>query len=88
MRTGRALVSAARAERGVPDALEDAHGCAKIALISIDRSFGALRILATGRQRGMVRQLVSMLERLTIGLEARVPGARSFIRIGLDAPVA
>jgi hypothetical protein len=86
-RAGRALISMARAERGCDGALEDAQGCAKIALISIDRSVAALRALSAGGRSGTVRRLASMLEQLAVGLEARVPGARSFVRVGLDAPV-
>ncbi len=86
MKTRRALVSAHRAERGRPCALEDSCGSAKIALISIDRSRAALKKVANGPVRGLARQLVVMLDLLRAGLEARVPGARSFVRPGLDAP--
>lgn len=32
--------------------------------------------------------LESMLRTLSVGLETRVPGARDFIRVGLDTPAA
>lgn len=86
-RAGRALVAAARADRGIPGEREDAQGSAKIALISIDRSRAALARLAGGPHDRICRHLAEMLETLAAGLEARVPGARAFVRVGLDAPV-
>ena len=88
IRADRALVSMGRAERGHPEDLRDALGCAKIALISADRSAVALRKARTHLDPRIPRTLLSLLEKLTAGLEARVPGARAFIRVGLDAPAA
>jgi len=87
-RSGRALISLARAERGIPGELEDAHGCAKIAHISIDGSLAAIRMLAKGRHRAALEPLESMLRTLSLGLETRIPGGRSFVRAGLDEPAA
>lgn len=84
LKTRRALVGAHRAARGRPGADEDALGSAKIALISMDRSREALRQVARGAARGLARHLVVMLDVLAVGLEARVPGARAFVRPGLD----
>lgn len=84
LKTWRSLVAVHRAARGRPCAEDDARGSAKIALISIDRSREALRTLARGRVRGLARHLVVMLDVLAAGLEARVPGARCFVRPGLD----
>ena len=86
-RSGRALISLARGQRGCAGDLEDALGCAKIAHISIDRSLSALRVLAKQRPAGAIHQLESMLRTLSVGLDTRVPGGRDFIRVGLDAPV-
>jgi hypothetical protein len=86
-RTGRALVAAARADRGIPGEKEDAQGSAKIALISIDRSRAALERLANDSHARICRHLIQILNTIAAGLEARIPGAREFIRIGLDAPV-
>lgn len=83
-KTRRSLVAAHRAARGLACAEDDARGSAKIALISIDRSREALRTLARGRVRRLARHLVVMLDVLAAGLEARVPGARCFVRPGLD----
>jgi len=87
MRASRALVAAARADRGIPGEREDAEGSAKIALIAIDRSRAALERMAGGRHGRICRHLVGMLDKLATGLEVRIPGARAFLRIGLDAPV-
>ena len=87
IRASRALVAAARADRGISGEREDAEGSAKIALISIDRSRSALARLAGGSHGRICRHLTGMLETLAAGLEARIPGARSFVRVGLDAPV-
>jgi hypothetical protein len=84
LKTRRSLVAAHRATRGRPCAEDDARGSAKIALISIDRSREALWTLARGRVRSLARHLVVMLDVLAAGLEARVPGARCFVRPGLD----
>ena len=86
-RAGRALVAAARADRGIPGEREDAEGSAKIALISIDRSRAALERLKGHPHDRICRHLIGMLDELARGLEARIPGARAFVRIGLDAPV-
>ena len=85
-RSGRALIALARAERGIPGELQDALGCAKISHISIDRSLDALRELSRGRHRVAIQPLESMLHTLSVGLETRIPGGRTFVRVGLDAP--
>jgi len=86
-RAGHAFVAAARADRGIVGEREDAQGSAKIALISIDRSRTALERLAGISHGKICRHLIQMLNTLKAGLEARIPGAREFVRIGLDAPV-
>ena len=87
VRSGRALVAAARADRGIPGEREDAEGSAKIALVSIDRSRAALRRIAGAAPGRISRHLAAMLDTLAAGLEARIPGARAFVRVGIDAPV-
>jgi len=87
LRTSRALVAAARADRGIPGERDDADGSAKIALIGIDRSRAALELMAGDRHGKICRHLDGLLQSLASGLEARIPGARAFVRIGLDAPV-
>ena len=87
MRATRALVAAARADLGIPGERDDAEGSAKIALVAIDRSRAALARLTDGKHAKICRHLDGILKSLAAGLEARIPGARAFVRIGLDAPV-
>jgi hypothetical protein len=87
-RAGRALVAAARADRGIPGEMEEPQGSAKIALMSIDRSRAPLERLANVSHGRICRHLIQMLNTTAAGTEARIPGAREFVRLGLDAPVA
>jgi hypothetical protein len=86
MKVFRALV--ARDTRADGANAEDALGCAKLALVSIDRSLSALERSdsLTGEQDR--RQLQEMLTRLRDGMETAFPAARAFVRLGLDRPVA
>jgi len=86
MRVFRALVARERHAGGAQS--EEARGCAKVALISIDRSLDALSRLADAFSTDDLRDLRELLGRLRDGLEARVPAARGYVRIGLDAPAA
>ena len=67
---------------------EEARGCAKLALVSIDRSLDALRRLGGLFAVGDLRELERLLAQLRDGLESRIPGARSYVRIGIDERVA
>ena len=64
----------------------DADGSAKVALIGIDRSLAAWRILHERLQQGLedIREIMLLLERLRRKVEAVFPGARSFVRPGFD----
>src|SRR5262249_6785021 len=86
MKVVRALV--ARAAHARRDEAADPRGCGKLALVSIDRSLDALAQLHNAVGTDETLELQQMLIRLRDGLESRVPGARAFIRIGLDQPVA
>ena len=87
MKIFRALVSAtsdcAAGPRG-----DDARGCAKLAIVSIDRSRAALQTLRRNVGADLVDPLIAMLAELDRGLEERFPAVRSFVRVGLDCPVA
>ncbi len=87
-RLGRALMSATQALRGRAERLIDANGCAKMILIGIDRSHAALRRLRGQRDDRRVVALIETLEQLGPAVERRFPGARAFIRPGLDGPLA
>jgi hypothetical protein len=65
---------------------EDANGCAKLVLVSAQKSRAALiAVRATGRDA--VDPLIATLEDLERGVEKRFPGARGYVRAGLDYPV-
>jgi len=84
MKVFRALV--AREAQNDANA-EEALGCAKAALVSIDRSLEAI-----GRSDDLFdeadrRRLRAMLTRLQNGVETAFPAARAFVRLGLDQPI-
>jgi hypothetical protein len=87
MKIFRALVSAASDCAAGPRG-EDARGCAKLAIVSIDRSRAALQVLRPTAGADLVDPLIAMLADLDRGLEERFPAVRSFVRVGLDCPVA
>ena len=64
----------------------DANGSAKIALIAIERSLGAWRILQTSvpDKTDSIAPLMAALENLRSGIEETLPLARDFIRPGFD----
>lgn len=66
--------------------LIDSNGSAKIALIAIDRSIGAWRVMqiSGSEQSETIKPILLQLERLRRNLEARFPRARDFIRPGFD----
>jgi hypothetical protein len=64
----------------------DANGSAKTALIAIERSLGAWRIMQScvPDKTGSIAPLTAMLESLRRGIEETLPLARDFIRPGFD----
>jgi hypothetical protein len=87
MVTFRALVARERGD-GCADRIEHATGCAKLALVSVQRSRAALQALRGGADDGEIQSLISLLETLEQGVDERFPHARAFVRVGLDCPVA
>lgn len=64
----------------------DRDGSAKVALIGIERSLGALTVLRRelpAEETG-IRDLLQQLTGLRVALDRRFPGARTFIRPGFD----
>ena len=57
-----------------------------MALIGIDRSLAAWRILYERVQQGQeeIREVMLLLERLRRKMETVFPGARAFVRPGFD----
>jgi hypothetical protein len=83
----RAVSSLLSDPEGSRDAQADANGSAKVALLLIDESRRAWRLLAApGRSvgNGAPRRFVVVLETLEAGLIERFPAAFSFIRPGFD----
>ena len=81
----RALVSDIEAGSGVPGRSEDTLATAKMALVGIDRSLEAVTALATYADDPRLDLLTSLLQRLGPEVERRFPGARGYLRPGLDA---
>jgi hypothetical protein len=65
---------------------DDADGCAKLVLVSVERSRAALASLRSTRHE--IQPLIAALDDLEKGLEQRFPNARRYLRIGLDCPVS
>ena len=66
--------------------LQDADGSAKVALIGIDRSIAAWRLvqLSLPERAGSIVSLILQLERLRQRIEKTFPFAREFVRPGFD----
>jgi hypothetical protein len=64
----------------------DRDGSAKVALIGIERSLGALTLLRRELpgEEAAIKPLVQHLARLRVALDREWPGARTFIRPGFD----
>jgi hypothetical protein len=86
MKVFRALVARETHAGGAQS--EEARGCAKLALVSIDRSLDALTSLRGAFAPADLRDLQEMLMRLRDGMESRIPRARAYVRIGIDEPAA
>lgn len=67
-------------------ARRDADGSAKVALIGIDRSLIAWKVLADAEtdKLDLTQKIMLQLESLRMGAEQQFPHARDFIRPGLD----
>ena len=87
VKTIRAL-SGRREEEGpeLADFPRDSDGSAKVALIGIDRSIAAWRLmqLSLPARAGSIVTLILQLERLRQRLEKGFPEARAFVRPGFD----
>jgi hypothetical protein len=69
---------------------DDSDGSAKIALIAIDRSSSAWRVLqsALPEKTASIKPMLLELERLRRGAEQTFPQARDFIRPGFDEVIS
>lgn len=90
----RAVIGGEEDLRGVYDdhesfvnpAQTDANGSAKIALIAIERSFGAWRIMqgCLPNKEGSIAPMLAVLGTLRDGIGETLPLARDFVRPGFD----
>jgi len=86
MKVVRALISGERA-RGGDGASEDANGCVRLVLVSVERSRAALTTLRSSANAPEVDHLIEGLHELERGLEQRFPRGRGYLRVGIDCPV-
>ena len=83
----RAIQSASTEESlGFDEFPKDSDGSAKVALISMDRSMSAWKILLTAfpEQEKQILSFVEMLEHIKNRVETQFPHARDFIRPGFN----
>lgn len=85
-RVFRAILNAREAAGGVAGRHEDALRAAKVALVGIDRSLGALTAMADAEDDPRLELMQDRLRQLRREVERRFPDARGFIRAGLDPP--
>ena len=73
-------------EGEINPAQTDANGSAKVALIAIERSLGAWRVIQScvPEKEKTIAPLTALLENLRTGIEEALPLARDFIRPGFD----
>ena len=85
VKTIRAL-SGRKEEAELAELPKDSDGSAKVALIGIDRSIAAWRLmqLSLPERAGSIVPLILQLERLRRRLEKHFPDARDFVRPGFD----
>jgi hypothetical protein len=83
----RALVAQANTEHGRLDRREDANGYARLTLVAIERSRAALVSLADPAATDGIHSLVRLLDDIERGIDGQFPGARRFVRLGLDVTV-
>jgi hypothetical protein len=82
----RAIQSGYQEESEDDDFPKDSDGSAKVALIGIDRSISAWRVLLAhfSEQKKDISPMIESLENLRKRVEMRFPRARDFVRPGFD----
>jgi hypothetical protein len=88
MKLFRALVARERSAVPLAARPDEAVGCAKLALTSVQRSRDALRALDDTFERAHRELLERLLDTLERGIDERFPAAREFTRVGIDVPAA
>jgi hypothetical protein len=87
VKTMRALSGRREELEDDPEFPRDSDGSAKVALIGIDRSIAAWRLmqLSLPERAGSIVPLILQLERLRLRIEKVFPEARAFVRPGFDS---
>lgn len=82
----RALLSRINSEKDPQDITRDFDGSAKIALIGIERSLSAWKLMHDVRpeRSKSIQEMMLKLEKLRVLAEREFPSARDFIRPGFD----
>ncbi|SRR2546430_6145180 len=81
----RGLMSRIDEDEHLDEEPRDSDGSIKVALIAIDRSLAAWKLLAETRENSdSIRKLLLDLEKLRLRAEGNFPGARDFMRPGFD----
>jgi hypothetical protein len=81
----RALVARDR-QAGRKSLDEESNGCAKLTLVSVQRSRKALMQLRRSAASDTVEKLLPLLDEIERGVQERFPNARAYLRVGLDVP--
>lgn len=86
VKIARALMSQVDEDEEGDEYPKDSDGSAKVALIAIDRSISAWRLMTEVRsdRADSIRHFLFELEKLRLGAEREFPGARDFMRPGFD----
>ena len=86
VKTMRALSGRREEVEDDPESVKDSDGSAKVALIGIDRSIAAWRLmqLSLPERAESIVPLILHLEKLRQSLEQHFPDARDFVRPGFD----
>jgi hypothetical protein len=86
VKTMRALASSTDENEDDDSIAKDSDGSAKVALLGIDRSIAAWRLvqLSVPERAGSIVPLILQLERLRHRTENHFPNARDFVRPGFD----
>jgi hypothetical protein len=86
LKLGRALLARERLA-GTKWEHDESNGCAKLVLVSVQRSRKALMQLKRTAASDTVDTLLPMLDLVEQGIHERFPNARSYVRAGLDVTV-
>jgi len=88
VRLVRAFIARDGGVPGATNRVDETLGSAKLALVMVRKSRAAWEALRADGPPENVDSMVARLDELERGIDDRFPGARDFVRLGLDVPVA